>query len=172
MNKTAESEIRNGLQPLYPRLWRYALSLTRRRDWAEDLAQQTCLRALEKADNFEPGTNLDRWLFRVMHNLWINELRSRKTRMGEGTVAIEETDVPDKKPESEANIFHGEVLKAVNDLPDAQRECVILAYVEGYSYKECADILGTPIGTIMSRLATARAKLAPLARTEQKAKNG
>ena len=159
---TAENQIRAGLPDLYPRLWRYALSLTGRKDWAEDLSQRTCLRAIEKADAFQPDTHLDRWMFRMQHNLWINELRSQKVRTGEGLVAVEETPLPDTKPHSEQNIFLTEVLSAVNALPEAQRACVMLAYVEGYSYQECADILDIPIGTIMSRLSAARAKLAPL----------
>lgn len=160
--QTAEREIRAGLPALYPRLWRYALSLTGRRDWAEDLAQQSCLRALEKCANFQVGTHLDRWMFRMLHNLWINELRSRKVRTGEGLVPVEDTPIVDDKPQSESNIFTGQVLSAVNALPEAQRACVILAYVEGYSYQETADILGTPIGTVMSRLSAARSKLAVL----------
>ena len=147
---------------LYPRLWRYALSLTAKREWAEDLAQQTCIRAIEKADLFQQGTHLDRWLFRMLHNLWINELRSVKVRTGQGLVAVEDTDLPDEKTQTESNIYATEVLSAVNNLPEAQRACVLLAYVEGYSYQETADILGTPIGTVMSRLSAARAKLAHL----------
>ena len=162
-----ETEIRNGLPDIYPRLWRYAMSLTARRDWAEDLAQQTCLRAIEKAASFQTGTHLDRWMFRMMHNLWINELRSRKVRTGQGLVPVEDTPLADTKTHSESNIFVSEVLSAVNGLPEAQRSCVILAYVEGYSYQSCADILDVPVGTIMSRLSAARAKLAYL-KTETK----
>jgi len=92
--------------------------LTGRRDWAEDVTQQSCLRAIEKAANFQPGTH-----------------------------------------------FTGQVLSTVNALPEAQRACVILAYVEGYSYQETADIIGVPIGTVMSRLSAARAKLAHLKET-------
>lgn len=158
----ADREIRTGLPALYPRLWRYALSLTGRRDWADDLAQQSCLRAIEKAKNFQPGTHLDRWMFRMLHNLWVNELRSRKVRTGAGLVAVEDTPIIDEKPSSESNIFIAQVLSAVNILPEAQRACVVLAYVEGYSYQETADIIGTPIGTVMSRLSAARAKLASL----------
>ncbi len=96
----------------------------------------------------------------MLHNLWINELRSRKVRTGEGLVAVEETPIVDAKPDAESNIFTTQVLNAVNTLPEAQRACVMLAYVEGYRYHETADILGVPIGTVMSRLSAARAKLA------------
>lgn len=152
---------------VYPRIWRYSLSLTRRRDWAEDLAQQACLRAIEKSSSFQVGTHLDRWMFRITHNLWVNELRKTRVRTGGGLVPVEDTPLEDTKPGIEANIFAAEVLAAVNTLPEAQRACVMLAYVEGYSYQDCASILDVPIGTIMSRLAAARAKLAPLNQTEK-----
>lgn len=152
---------------MFPRLWRYGLSLTGKRDVAEDLAQRTCLRALEKADSFQVGTHLDRWLFRILHNLWINDIRSTKVRTGAGLVPVEDIPLKDTRPDSESNIFTGQVLSAVNGLPEAQRACVMLAYVEGHSYQECASILDVPIGTIMSRLAAARAKLAPLKQTEK-----
>lgn len=164
---SADAQIRAELPALYPRIWRYSLSLTRRRDWADDLAQQACLRAVEKSGSFQVGTHLDRWMFRITHNLWINELSSAKVRTGGGLVPVEDTPLADEKPDAEANIFTAEVLSAVNSLPEAQRACVMLAYVEGYSYAECAGILGVPIGTIMSRLAAARAKLAPLKQTEK-----
>ncbi len=165
--KQSEAEIRAGMPEVYPRLWRYALSLTARRDWAEDLCQKACLRALEKSDSFEAGTHVDRWMFRMMHNLWINELRATRVRTGGGLVPVEDTPLEDTAPDSESNIFTGEVLSAVNGLPEAQRACVMLAYVEGYSYQECATILDVPIGTIMSRLAAARGKLAHLKRSEK-----
>ncbi|MEM6308516.1 MAG: RNA polymerase sigma factor [Pseudomonadota bacterium] len=160
--KNTEDEIRAAMPALYPRLWRYALSLTTRRDWAEDLAQTTCLRAIEKSENFESGTHIDRWMFRMMHNLWINEVRKQKVRTGTGLVAVEDVGLVDEKPNSEANIFTTEVLSAVGALPEAQRMCVMLTYVEGYSYQETADILDIPVGTIMSRLSNARRKLAYL----------
>lgn len=106
-------------------------------------------------------------MFRVTHNLWINELRKTRVRTGGGLVPVEDTPLEDEKPSAEANIFTGEVLSAVNGLPEAQRACVMLAYVEGYSYADCAAILDVPIGTIMSRLSAARAKLAPLKQTEK-----
>ncbi len=162
-NRGSPQEIvRDGLPAVYPRLWRYALSLTTKRDWAEDLSQQTCVRAIEKAELFDPNTHLDRWLFRMMHNLWINELRSRKVRTGAGLVPVEDVGLPDEKVKTEANIYASEVLSAVNALPEAQRACVMLAYVEGYSYQETADVLDIPIGTVMSRLSAARGKLAHL----------
>ena len=144
---------------VHPRLWRYAVSLTGRRDWADDLVQTTCLRALDKADQFEPGTHLDRWMFRMAQRIWLNELRSRKVRTGGGLVPVEDIDLPDKSPGTETNILARDVLNRVNGLPEAQRQAVVLVYVEGYAYKEAAEIMEIPIGTVMSRLAAARKRL-------------
>jgi len=144
---------------VYPRLWRYAVALTGRRDWADDLAQTTCLRALDKAEQFQAGTHLDRWMFRMAQRVWLNELRSRKVRMGGGLVPVEEFDLPDKTPGTEVNILARDVLNRVNALPEAQRQAVFLVYVEGYAYKEAAEIMEIPIGTVMSRLAAARKRL-------------
>ncbi len=158
-SQNSVSEVRDGMAEVFPRLWRYAVSLTGRRDWGDDLAQTTCLRALDKADQFEAGTHLDRWMFRMAQRIWLNELRSRKVRTGGGLVPVEEIDLPDKSPDAEVNIFARDVLNKVNALPEAQRQSVVLVYVEGYSYKEAAEIMEIPIGTVMSRLASARKRL-------------
>lgn len=158
--KKSHNEVMHGLKPLYPRLWRYCLALTGRPEPADDLAQAACLRALEKSAQFQPGTHLDRWLFRIAKSVWLNELRSDAVRRGGGMSAIEDIELPDPKPGPEMNILAREVLLEVLALPEAQRVAVILVYVEGYSYKEAAALLEIPIGTVMSRLAASRAKLA------------
>ncbi|MEL7165025.1 MAG: RNA polymerase sigma factor [Pseudomonadota bacterium] len=144
---------------MFPRLWRYSVSLTGRRDWGDDLAQTTCVRALDRGDQFQPGTHLDRWLFTMAKRIWLNELRSRKVRTGGGLVPVEEIDLPDTAADQETNILARDVLNRVNALPEAQRHAVFLVYVEGYSYKEAAAIMEIPIGTVMSRLAAARKSL-------------
>jgi RNA polymerase sigma-70 factor (ECF subfamily) len=154
--KDAEQEIRDGLPIIFPRLWRYALVLTSNRDAAFDLAQATCLRALEQSDKYEPGTNLDRWLFRMAHRIWLNELRALAVRRGGGLQAVADVEIPDPKLDAETNYFIREVLHSIYSLPEAQRACVILVYVEGFKYAEAADILAVPIGTVMSRLSAAR----------------
>lgn len=154
--KSAEQEIRDGLPTLFPRLWRYALVLTSNKDAAFDLAQATCLRALEQSDKYEPGTHLDRWLFRMAHRIWLNELRALTVRRGGGLQPVEDVEIPDTKPDAETNYFVREVLLSIYSLPEAQRACVILVYVEGFKYAEAADILNVPVGTVMSRLAAAR----------------
>ncbi len=160
LKKSAYKEVSDGLEGLFPRLWRYCLALTSNPDRANDLAQAACLRALEKSDLYEPGTKLDRWIFRIAQNLWINEMRADAVRQGGGLIALEEIDLPDKKPDQETNLLAHQLLLEVMQLPEAQRATVLLVYVEGFSYKEAAKVLDIPIGTVMSRLATSRAKLA------------
>lgn len=155
----SEREIRAALPDLWPRLWRYAMVLTRDRMAADDLAQAACLRAIEKASHYEAGTRVDAWVMRILHRLWLNDLRRDRTQNGINTVQIDDTELSDPKCDTETNIFHTEVLSKVMALPDAQRETVLLAYFEGYKYKEVAEMLDIPIGTVMSRLAAARAKL-------------
>ncbi|MBB3964702.1 RNA polymerase sigma factor [Rhizobium metallidurans] len=156
----SETDIRSGLTENLSRLWRYGLVLSHRRDVADDLVQQTCVRALEKATQFQPGTRLDRWLFAILHSIWLNEIRSRRVRQGQGFVDAEQALVVDGARETEAHVMAAQVLRLVGALPDAQRAAVFLAYVEGLSYKEVAAVLDIPIGTVMSRLAAARAALA------------
>jgi RNA polymerase sigma-70 factor (ECF subfamily) len=162
MESTGRQEVIRGLTPNLSRLWRYGLVLSGARDVADDLVQSTCLRALERADQFQPGTRLDRWLFSILRSIWLNELRSRRVRAGGGFVDAAEALVVDGGREIETNIFVSQVLKEVGGLPEAQREAVLLVYVEGLTYREAAEILGVPIGTVMSRLAAARLTLGKL----------
>lgn len=160
MITSGNEEVRSGLRVHLPALWRFGLVLSRKRETAEELVQATCLRALERAEQYQPGTRLDRWLFSILHSIWINELRARRIRLGEGQVDAEIALVVDGVRAIETNILAGQVLARIGRLPDAQRETVLLVYGEGYSYREAADLLGVPIGTIMSRLASARERLA------------
>jgi len=159
MTESSHDVVRAGLRAHLARLWRYGLVLSGSRDAAEDLVQATCLRALERAHQFEPGTRLDRWLMTILHRVWLNELRAARYRRGQGLVDAESVLVFDGLRAIEANISAGQVLRGVQSLPEAQRETVFLVYVEGYTYREAAEALDVPIGTVMSRLAAARAKL-------------
>jgi RNA polymerase sigma-70 factor (ECF subfamily) len=155
----SEADIRSGLTEHLARLWRYGLVLSHQRDVADDLVQATCVRALERADQFVAGTRLDRWLFSILHSIWLNEIRARRVRQGQGFVDADETLTVDGARDTETHVMANQVLKQVNALPEAQRSAVFLAYVEGLSYREVAAILDIPIGTVMSRLAAARARL-------------
>jgi len=155
----AQSEVRNGIQEVFPRLWRYCLVLANTHAQADDLAQSACLRALEKADQFKAGTHFDRWIFRLTQRIWIDELRKSAVRIGGGLSRIDEIELIDAGSNPEEKLMTREVLMAVMQLPEAQRTTVVLVYVEGYGYKETAEILDIPVGTVMSRLSVARAKL-------------
>ena len=99
-------------------------------------------------------------MFTMMRRIWLNELRATAVRQGNGTVTVDDAALVSETLSSEANIFAGEVFNAIGNLPESQREAVMLVYVEGYAYKEAAHILDIPIGTVMSRLAAARKTMA------------
>lgn len=169
MVATAHEVVSAGLPSLLPRLWRYGLVLARNPTIAADLVQATCLRALEKSSQFEVGTRLDRWVFTLLRSIWINELRAQRIRTGAGVINAEEALISDGAREIETNILAAQVFRKVLELPEAQRETVLLVYVEGLTYREAAEVLEVPVGTIMSRLAAARLKLSGLS-TESSSK--
>ncbi|WP_442098958.1 RNA polymerase sigma factor [Pseudomonas sp. KB_15] len=142
------------------RLWRYGLLLSRQRHVADDLVQATCVRALERAGQYVPGTRMDRWLLSILHSIWLNEVRARRVRQGQGCVDADEALSFDGESVAQTHVLAAQVIRRVDALPETQRETVFLAYVEGLSYREVAEVLQVPIGTVMSRLAAARAKLA------------
>jgi RNA polymerase sigma-70 factor (ECF subfamily) len=153
-----ESEFRHQLAALLPRLMRFALALTGSRDEAEDLAQAACERALARADQWQPDTRLDSWVFRIMQTIWLNRLRARAVaaryhatlaQRDEGTVA----------PRAEERLMLTRVAEKMLDLPEEQRVVLMLVTVEGFTYSETAEIASIPIGTVMSRLARARLAL-------------
>ncbi len=161
MSRDGASEVRRGLTALLPRLWRYALVLTRDGPAAEDLVQSTCLRALDKATQYAAQTNLDRWVFTIMSSIWKNSLRSANRLETEPSVDVNALPIAGVDT-GELAVFARQVLERVCALPDGQRAVVALACIERWTYRETADALGIPIGTVMSRLATARRSLAIL----------
>jgi len=122
--------------------------------------QATCVRALERAGQFVAGTRMDRWLLSILHSIWLNEVRAQRVRQGQGQVDADGALSFDGESVAQTHVLAAQVIRRVDALPETQRETVFLAYVEGLSYREVADVLQVPIGTVMSRLAAARAKLA------------
>jgi len=157
--KSEKSDIARALEKLHPRVWRFCLALTGDRGDADDLVQQTCLRALEKQAHYREQGTLDRWLFTLARRLWYNECRARKTRAGTGRVPAEDAGLVAVGPDAETNILAAEMLTKIMALGSEQRLAVLLVYGEGQTYREAAEILECPIGTIMSRLSAARARL-------------
>jgi len=161
VQKTRQQQIvRQELTELRQRLWRFCMMRTGgNKPDADDLFQATALRALEKAHQFEPGSRFVNWAFTIAVSIWRNELRSRSVRLGQGVEDADETNLGTDYSSGETNIFASEVLTRIAALPPAQSLAIMLVYVEGNSYREAAEILDIPIGTVMSRLATARQTL-------------
>jgi len=147
-------------------LYRAALRLTHNRAEAEDLVQETWLRALRHFDQFDPGSNCRAWLLTILRNAFLNRLRregreileSDMTATEAGAARLEEASVARSSPEEDffQTVLHGDVDRALKTLPLAFRLVVTLADLEGLTYKEVAQVLGCPIGTVMSRLSRAR----------------
>jgi RNA polymerase sigma-70 factor (ECF subfamily) len=147
-------------------LYRTALWLTHNRAEAEDLAQETYLRAFRSFHRFNPGTNCRAWLLTILRNTFLNRARRESREVLEDDAAFWEA-APESmtqhaptgnNPEEEffQTVVHGDVDRALRALPLVFRETVILADLQGFTYKEAAEVLGCPIGTVMSRLARGR----------------
>ncbi len=151
--------IRAEMIRLLPRLRAFARSLATSRDQADDLVQLTCEKALRNLGGFEAGTRLDSWLFRIMRNTWIDGHRAHRP-----TAPIEEVepwlDGEDGRTVTEARLYLGSVRRAMAELSEEQRAVLLLVCVEGLRYREVAEALGIPEGTVMSRLSRARLALA------------
>jgi RNA polymerase sigma-70 factor, ECF subfamily len=156
--------------PFMGQLYPAALRMTRNPSDAEDLVQETVAKAYAGFHQFRPGTNLRAWLHRILANTFINTYRKKRrepvAELGadfrEGwQVGSDPLTPPVRSAEAEAleRLADSDILQALRDLPDEFRVAVYLADIEGYPYKEIAEMMGTPIGTVMSRLHRGRAKL-------------
>lgn len=140
-----------------PALRRYARALTRNADLADDLVQDCLERAIRKRRLWLPTGPLRSWLFRILLNLYRNEIRQSRRRGEHVTLdAMVEPSTPAPQP---GRLALAEVARAIDGLPEEQREALLLVVLEGMSYAEAAQILGIPDGTLMSRLSRARAAL-------------
>jgi RNA polymerase sigma factor (sigma-70 family) len=157
---TSTEAVRNQMAALLPRLRRFALSLAGNRADADDLAQDTIERALRNLHQWQQGTRLDSWMFRIAQNLWIDQMRARRVR----AVVSHDPDAAEKVAtdgarDAEARLAFADTVKALAELPEEQRVVVGLVLVDGMSYREAADVLNVPMGTVTSRLARARTAL-------------
>ncbi len=156
---STEQAVRGAIQTHSKRVWRFGLALSGASDVADDLLQATALRALEKHHQVTSYDRLDSWLMTICRSIWLNEIRARSVRKAQALSVTPEAELVEHGPDSETNIFAAQVFTQVMQLPEVQRETVMLVFVEGYSYREAAAMLDVPIGTIMSRLSNARQKL-------------
>lgn len=145
---------------LLPRMRRFARALTYHREDADDLVQIAMERALGRSDQWEPGTRLDSWLFRIIKNAWIDEVRSRTRRAELFAPAEEGEHVGDDT--AQAHQQRLALQKAIGLLSEEHRLVVGLVLVDGLPYKEAAEVLEIPVGTLTSRLARARDALQQL----------
>jgi len=155
-----DDAVRREMIAFLPRLRRFAYGLTGSADAADDLLQAACERAIRHIDKWQPGTRLDSWMYRIARNLYLNEVRSRNVR-GE----IQDPRKPavegsfDGVRALESRLDYQKVCGLLGALPEEQRSVLLLVTVEGLSYREVADLLDLPIGTVTSRLARARIAL-------------
>jgi len=158
--RTPADEIRDALGDLLPRLRRFARVITRNVADADDLVQVSVEKALARAVTWRPGSRLDAWLFGIMKNAWVDEIRARRRR--ERVLAPEEAGATIGDASAVARDIALSVQAAVARLPEEQRLAVALVLVEGLSYRDASETLGIPIGTLTSRLARGRAMLQAL----------
>jgi RNA polymerase sigma-70 factor (ECF subfamily) len=150
-------------------LYSYALVLTRNRSEAEDLVQETYVRAIAAMDRLRGGSNVKGWLFTILRNIWLNQLRQRRTTPQMLEIDVDESAAnsvvePSKDPHAAyvSKVERDYVREAIQKLPLDFREIILLREYEGLSYQEIATVLNCPAGTVMSRLGRARSKLKTL----------
>jgi RNA polymerase sigma-70 factor, ECF subfamily len=155
------SDFGDELVALLPRLRRFARSLTGQAEDADDLVQAALERALRSRSLWEPGTRLDAWIFRIMRNLWIDQIRHRKVS-GDRTTLHDAEQLPgsDGRAVADSRITLADVERLVASLPGEQQAVIQSVCIDDLCYRETAERLNTPIGTVMSRLARARLALA------------
>ncbi|MUL82152.1 MULTISPECIES: sigma-70 family RNA polymerase sigma factor [unclassified Mycolicibacterium] len=157
--------------PCMQQLERHARRLTGNRYDAEDLVQETFLRAYRSFHTFQDGTNMRAWLFRIMRNAWISAYRSRRLgpteqlcgELTDGQLSIMSSSAPASLRSAEIEALEAlqdnEITEALESIPAVNRMVVYYADVAGYQYREIASLMGTPVGTVMSRLARGRRRL-------------
>lgn len=151
---------RRQMLALLPRLRRFALGLTGSQDRADDLVQASYERALREIDKWVEGTRLDAWMFRILRNIFLNQMRSEKLqREKTQEFAGRQESALDGERLVESQMLIQKVRRAVTELPEKQQTALLLITVQGFSYKEVADLTGDPVGTIASRVARARETL-------------
>ncbi len=155
-----DDAVRQQILDSIPSLRAFAISLCGNVDRADDLVQETMVRAIANIDSFQPGTNMPAWLFTILRNHFRSEYRKRRREVedADGHYA----DTLKSQPEQQGHIEFGEFREALSQLPTDQREALILVGASGFSYEEAAQICGCAIGTIKSRVNRARNRLAEL----------
>ena len=159
MQHPLAAELALQVEPLIPALRRYAQALMRNREMADDLVQDCLERVVSRWGQRRSEEGTRSWMFAIVHNLAVNQLRQLRLRGPH--VDIEDVDESAlvQAPGQEDRLLRDELLRALRELPEEQRAALVLVCVDGLSYAEAATELGVPIGTVMSRLSRARARL-------------
>jgi RNA polymerase sigma-70 factor (ECF subfamily) len=142
-----------------PRLRRYARALLRDRDAADDLVQDSLERALTRLDSWRTGENPRRWLFTIMHHLFVDQMRKVNRRGGNTTLPPEAAEGLATAVSQQDSFAVRDILDALEAISPERRAAILTVAVEGFSYAEAANILGIPAGTLMSRIARGREEL-------------
>jgi RNA polymerase sigma-70 factor (ECF subfamily) len=157
---TADEAMRAAIVAALPRLRRFCQAMAGNAQDGDDLMQSTVERALARAELFQPGTRIDSWMFRIAQNLHIDSARAAGRRGVQVPVeALPEAAGEDGRDTVEQRSDLAAAQRALQAVPDDQRAAFLLVVVEGLSYREAAEALGVPVGTIMSRLARARGRI-------------
>ena len=157
---TASPEIREAMLAAIPSLRAFAISLCHNTDYADDLVQDTILRAWKNIDRFEAGTNLNAWLFTILRNGFHSQYRKRKREVEDPDgIYAQRLRTP---PEQNLKCDVQDMLKALASVPSSQREALLLIVTQGMSYDDAARVCGVAVGTIKSRVNRARVRLAQL----------
>jgi RNA polymerase sigma-70 factor, ECF subfamily len=155
-----DDSVRQAVLNAVPSLRAFAISLCGNVDRADDLVQETLLRALANINSFQPGTNMSAWLFTILRNHFRSEYRKRRREVEDADGSYAET--LKSHPEQHGHMEFSEFRTALAQLPADQREALILVGASGFSYEEAANICGCAVGTIKSRVNRARTRLAEL----------
>lgn len=162
-----QNDLRQEIAALVPRLRRFAGALAGNTADGDDIVQTACVKALSGLDRFTPGTRLDSWMFRIVQNCFLDSVRSRRRSAVTDPELLErQSDGGLGARRAEDRLVLAELREAVAALPDEQRAVLALVAIDGLSYKDAAAALGIPVGTVMSRLARARAKLVHIVRED------
>ncbi|WP_029042193.1 sigma-70 family RNA polymerase sigma factor [Cucumibacter marinus] len=154
---TETPSFRDGLIEVIPNLRAFAVSLCRKPDRADDLVQECLVKAWDKRDSFAPGTNLKAWLFTILRNEFYSQMRKAGREIGDPDGAF--TAKLATHPGQDGAMDLEDFRKALAQLPDDQREAIILVGASGFAYEEAAEICGCAVGTVKSRVSRARIRL-------------
>lgn len=152
-----QEALRKQIVGLLPRLRRFATSLAKDTDQADDLVQAACERALKRLDQLREGSRLDSWLYRIIYTQWIDKMRRRKIRSEKLIILGRDIESRSAQTEFDSRLNASlDIHQALRRLPKEHRAAVMLVCVDGYSYAEAAEVLDVPAGTVASRVSRAR----------------